>query len=221
MNGQSRSGSSEAPGCVDPAPQPVWKRSLDVVSAAILILISAPVVAIVAVLVLKFLGRPVLFRQRRAGLGGTVFEILKFRTMTDERDDNNELLPNPQRRHPFGEKLRSTSLDELPALINVLQGHMSMVGPRPLLTSYLDRYSPTEAQRHRVKPGITGLAQVMGRNSVSWDEKFAYDLEYIESMSLRGDVRLMLRTFLTVIRREGADGNVLMQEFMGASEPED
>ncbi len=189
---------------------------MDVLLALTAIALLWPIALIVSLLVRWNLGSPVLFRQQRGGLGGETFEMLKFRTMTDAQGVNGELLSNEERKHPFGERLRSTSLDELPALLNVVRGDMSMVGPRPLLVSYLERYSDEEARRHCVRPGITGLAQVKGRNTVSWDEKFAFDLAYVDNLNFRGDLLVLLQTVTTVLSRNGADGNELATEFFGA-----
>ena len=174
-----------------------------------------PVLAVVALLVRLKLGAPVFFRQKRPGQGARIFEMIKFRTMTDARDPAGHLLPDAVRLTPFGKFLRSTSLDELPELLNVLRGDMSLVGPRPLLVHYLPRYSPRQARRHEVRPGITGWAQVKGRNALSWDEKFEWDVRYVESGSLGLDVKILLLTVKTVFVREGisAQGDATMPEF--------
>lgn len=174
-----------------------------------------PVLAVVALLVRLKLGAPVFFRQKRPGQGARIFEMIKFRTMTDARDTAGHLLPDAVRLTPFGKFLRSTSLDELPELLNVLRGEMSLVGPRPLLVQYLPRYSPRQARRHEVRPGITGLAQVKGRNALSWDEKFEWDVRYVEQQSLWLDLRILGLTVKTVLVREGisAQGDVTMPEF--------
>ena len=193
------------------------KRLMDVV----LVLGSAPLwiplLAVLAVLVRTKLGRPVLFRQRRPGRNGECFEIAKFRTMTDDRDEKGTLLPDADRLTTFGRWLRSTSLDELPELLNVLKGEMSLVGPRPLLIQYLDRYSPEQARRHQVPPGLTGWAQVNGRNAISWEQKFALDVWYVDHRSLALDLKILVLTLLKVIRRDGisAAGDATMPEFMG------
>lgn len=191
------------------------KRSFD-----LLVVIAAapfwlPVLAVVALLVRLKLGSPVFFRQKRPGQGARIFEMIKFRTMTDARDTAGHLLPDAVRLTPFGKFLRSTSLDELPELLNVLRGEMSLVGPRPLLVQYLPRYSPRQARRHEVRPGITGLAQVKGRNALSWDEKFEWDVRYVEQQSLWLDLRILGLTVKTVLVREGisAQGDVTMPEF--------
>lgn len=163
-------------------------------------------------------GRPVFFRQARAGEGGKPFRILKFRTMLDLRDASGTLLPDADRLPSWGRRLRSLSLDELPELLNVLRGEMSLVGPRPLPVAYLDRYSPVQARRHECRPGITGWAQVNGRNAVDWEKRFAMDVWYVDNRSLLLDLKILLLTLLTVIRREGiaAENTVTMHEFMGS-----
>lgn len=190
------------------------RRPLDVLLAGVAAVVAAPVVAIVAILVRWRLGRPVLFRHERAGLGRAPFTLLKFRTMTDERDPDGNLLPDADRVTPFGRGLRSSSLDELPELWNVLRGDMALVGPRPLPTSYLGRYTPAEGRRHDVRPGITGWAQVNGRNAAGWDERLALDVWYVENRSLGLDVKILLRTVRAVLRSEGvsADGHATMPE---------
>ena len=166
------------------------------------------------------LGKPVLFRQRRPGRDEEIFELIKLRTMTDARDSTGSLLPDEQRLTPFGRLMRSTSLDELPTLWNVIRGDMSLVGPRPLLTQYLERYSPEQRRRHEVAPGITGWAQINGRNALSWEEKFALDLWYVENVSFRTDLAILLRTVAQVFTRRGitAEGHATMPEFMGSDD---
>ena len=190
------------------------KRALDVLSAGAAIVVLSPVMALVAVLVAARLGRPVLFAQPRPGKGGRVFMLRKFRSMRDV-DEARGLITDEQRLTRFGRALRSTSLDELPSLWNVLKGEMSIVGPRPLLVEYLPRYSPEQARRHEVRPGITGLAQVSGRNALGWDEKFALDVEYVDRRSLVLDARVILATVRSVFAREGisAEGHATMQKF--------
>lgn len=180
-----------------------------------------PVLGTAAILVRFKLGSPVFFRQRRPGLHGRIFEMVKFRTMTDQRDARGELLPDAVRLTPFGKFLRATSLDELPELWNVLRGDMSLVGPRPLLVQYLDRYSPRQARRHDVRPGLTGLAQVMGRNALSWEEKFEWDVRYVETQSLWLDLKILFLTVKAVFGRTGisAAGEATMPEFMGSPPP--
>lgn len=193
-----------------------FKRAIDVVVSAVLLVVSAPLQAAVALLVRRNLGTPVLFRQARPGKDEQVFELVKFRTML-EPDPDSGLVTDAQRLTRFGQFLRSTSLDELPTLLNVVKGDMSLVGPRPLLVRYLDRYSPGERRRHEVRPGVTGLAQVSGRNALSWEQKFAFDVEYVERRSLRLDAAILFRTASKVMHRDGiaAAGEVTMPEFMG------
>ena len=179
------------------------KRLFDLAFTVPALLLLSPVMAAVAVLVRLKLGSPVLFRQQRPGIGGRPFILLKFRTMTNTRDANGELLPDEQRITWFGQKLRHTSLDELPELINVLAGEMSLVGPRPLLMSYLERYTREQMRRHDVLPGITGLAQVSGRNNLSWDEKFALDVWYVDHCSLWLDIKVLAMTVRAVLGGEG------------------
>jgi lipopolysaccharide/colanic/teichoic acid biosynthesis glycosyltransferase len=180
-----------------------------------------PVLGIVAALVRLKLGSPVLFRQKRPGVNGQIFEMLKFRTMTDARDACGALRPDAERLTPFGRWLRATSLDELPELWNVLRGEMSLVGPRPLLVEYLSRYNARQARRHEVRPGITGLAQVMGRNAISWEEKFEWDVRYVETQSLGLDLKILFLTARTVFFRTGisAQGDATMPEFRGSVAP--
>ena len=197
---------------------PVWKRALDVAGAALGLIVLSPLLGLIALLVWRDLGRPVFFRQVRPGLGGAPFELIKFRTMTEDRDEAGNLLPNEQRLTPLGRALRALSLDELPELFNVLQGDMSLVGPRPLLMRYLPRYSPKQWRRHEVRPGITGWAQVNGRNALSWEDKFDLDVWYVDNMSLKLDLKILFLTVLKVLRREGVDqpGRVGSEEFLGS-----
>lgn len=194
------------------------KRTFDLVLTVPGLLAASPLLALLAVIVRWRLGSPVLFTQVRPGLGGRPFRMYKFRTMTNERGPDGELLPDEQRLTRFGKFLRSTSLDELPELFNVLKGDMSLVGPRPLLMQYLSRYTPEQARRHEVKPGITGWAQVNGRNSLSWDERFALDEWYVDNKSLWLDVKILWMTLAKVVRRDGvcADGYATMPEFRGS-----
>ena len=191
------------------------KRFFDASVGSVLLVLTAPVQAAVALAVRRNLGSPVLFRQERPGLNGEPFEMLKFRTMTDERNAAGELLTDAERLLPFGRFLRSTSLDELPELINVVRGDLSLVGPRPLLMKYLDRYTQRQAVRHAVRPGVTGLAQVSGRNVLSWDDKFELDVQYVEQVSLRLDLRILALTVWQVVARRGvsAQGHATMPEF--------
>jgi sugar transferase EpsL len=176
-----------------------------------------PLVLVLAVVVRLKLGSPVFFRQLRPGFRTRPFNLIKFRTMTDQRDANGALLPDHVRLTPFGRFLRSTSLDEIPELLNILRGEMSLVGPRPLLMQYLDRYSPRQARRHDVPPGLTGWCQINGRNALSWDEKFELDVWYVEHRSIWLDIKILFRTTLSVLKREGisAPGAATMPEFMG------
>jgi sugar transferase EpsL len=195
------------------------KRFLDVAVSAVLLLLLAPLMGVLALWILASEGRPVLFRQRRPGLGEKPFVLLKFRTMTEARDARGHLLPDGTRLTPLGRRLRRTSLDELPQLWNVLAGHMSLVGPRPLLARYLSRYTPEQARRHRVKPGITGWAQVRGRNALSWEEKFALDLWYVDHRSFALDLRILGETLWHALRGDGINqpGQDTAEEFRGAS----
>lgn len=194
------------------------KRWFDLLVAGLLLLLLAPVFLVVALLVRWRLGAPVLFRQQRPGLHGQPFTIYKFRTMTDAVDSQGHLLPDAARLPLFGQFLRSTSLDELPELINVLRGDMSLIGPRPLLMEYLSRYTPEQVRRHAVRPGITGWAQTNGRNAISWDEKFAHDVWYVDHYTLALDLKILFLTLWKVVRREGISetGQVTVQKFMGS-----
>lgn len=180
-----------------------FKRPLDFIMALVGLIVLSPVMLVIAILVRIKLGSPVIFNQPRPGLNEKIFTLYKFRTMTDERDENGELLPDEQRLTPFGTWLRSTSLDELPELWNILKGDMSFVGPRPLLVEYLPLYNEQQRRRHIVRPGLTGLAQVSGRNAVSWEEKFLLDIEYINNITFWGDLAILAKTVLAVLRREG------------------
>jgi lipopolysaccharide/colanic/teichoic acid biosynthesis glycosyltransferase len=195
------------------------KRTLDVVLSAGGLLLLAPVLAATALAVRLAIGSPVLFRQRRPGLHGRPFTLLKFRTMRDAVDAEGNPLPDDARMTRLGHFLRSTSLDELPELWNVLRGEMSLVGPRPLLMEYLPLYTPEQARRHEVRPGITGWAQVNGRNAISWEEKFRLDVWYVDHRSLRLDLKILLLTLKQVFRREGIsqEGRATMERFRGTS----
>ena len=193
------------------------KRFLDIILSGIAIVVSSPVMGITALLVRLKLGSPVLFKQERPGLNGRIFKMYKFRTMTDARDANGELLSDEERLTSFGKALRSTSLDELPEFINIFKGDMSFVGPRPLLVRYLPRYSEEQRHRHDVLPGLTGLAQVNGRNALSWEKKFEYDVEYAKNVSFILDMKIIFKTVAKVLKRDGISeaGNATMTEFMG------
>jgi sugar transferase EpsL len=196
----------------------VGKRLLDLALTVPAVLVLSPVFAIVASVVRAKLGSPVLFRQRRPGLHGRIFTIYKFRTMIDAYGADGRHLSDSDRLTPLGSFLRASSLDELPELFNVLRGDMSLVGPRPLLVQYLSRYTPEQMRRHDVLPGITGLAQVEGRNALTWDEKFDWDLEYVRRQSLRLDLNIIARTVQKIIRREGISqpGHATAEEFTGS-----
>ncbi len=193
----------------------VAKRLFDLAAVILTAPLWVPLVAILAVLVRAKLGSPVFFRQKRPGRGEAIFELIKFRTMTDARDAHGELLPDAVRLTPFGKWLRGTSLDELPELINVLRGEMSLVGPRPLLVQYLERYSSEQKRRHEVPPGLTGWAQINGRNALSWEDKFKLDVWYVDHRSLGLDLRILFRTVWQVVSRQGisAPGDATMPEF--------
>jgi lipopolysaccharide/colanic/teichoic acid biosynthesis glycosyltransferase len=194
------------------------KRVLDAAGSAVVLLVLAPVLLALALLVRLRIGAPVLFRQERAGLRGRPFTLCKFRTMTDTADAEGRLRSDAERVTPFGSFLRTWSLDELPGLWNVLRGDMSLVGPRPLHVRYLDRYSPEQARRHDVRPGITGWAQINGRNALTWEEKFRLDVWYVDHVSAALDLRILLRTLARVVLREGisAETHVTMHEFEGS-----
>ena len=196
------------------------KRPQDFCCALLALIVLSPVLLIVAILVRVKLGSPVLFKQERPGLNGKVFRLYKFRTMTSETDENGVLLPDEVRLTKFGKMLRSTSLDELPELINILKGDMAVVGPRPLLVKYLSRYNKHQARRHEVRPGFTGYAQVNGRNTISWEEKFDLDVEYVDKITFIGDWGIIFKTVKTVLLREGinSESSVTMEEFMGSEQ---
>jgi undecaprenyl phosphate N,N'-diacetylbacillosamine 1-phosphate transferase len=180
-----------------------FKRPMDIILSLLALIVLSPVFLVVSVLVRLKLGSPVIYRQKRAGLNEKIFTMYKFRTMTDERDENGELLPDSVRLTKFGRLLRSTSLDELPELFNILKGDMSIVGPRPLLVQYLPLYNKHQKRRHEVRPGLSGLAQISGRNAVSWEDKFNLDVEYVDGLSLLGDWKIIFLTFKKVFVREG------------------
>lgn len=193
------------------------KRPQDFCCAFVALIVLSPVFLFLFILVRRKLGTPVLFTQERPGRNGKVFKLYKFRTMTDKIDENGKLLPDEQRLTSFGKKLRATSLDELPELFNILKGDMSVVGPRPLLVRYLNRYNEHQARRHEVRPGFTGLAQVNGRNAISWEEKFDLDVEYVDHVTFLGDWKIIFKTIKTVLKRDGisSETSVTMEEFMG------
>jgi len=197
------------------------KRLFDVVAGSVALIALSPLAALVACAVRIAIGSPVIYRQRRPGWRGQPFDVLKFRTMTDARASDGRLLPDAQRLTPFGRVLRQTSLDELPELINVVRGEMSLVGPRPLLMAYLERYAPWQARRHEARPGITGLAQVSGRNQLPWDERFALDVWYVDHWSMTLDVKIVATTVWKVLTREGInqEGQATAEEFKGPSGP--
>ena len=194
------------------------KRPQDFLCALAAIIVLSPVMLITAVLVRTKLGSPVIFKQERPGLNGKVFTLYKFRTMTDKKDEGGNLLPDDIRLTSFGKKLRSTSLDELPELFNILNGDMAVVGPRPLLVRYLPRYNAHQARRHEVRPGFTGLAQVNGRNAISWEDKFNWDVKYVDNITFFGDWKIIFKTVSTVLKREGinSETSATMEEFMGS-----
>lgn len=196
------------------------KRVLDFTLSLIALIILSPIYLVLAILVRIKLGSPIIFKQERPGLNEKIFTLYKFRTMTDEKDENGKLLPDEVRLTKFGKILRSTSLDELPELINIIKGDMSIVGPRPLLVEYLPLYNEKQRCRHNVRPGLTGYAQISGRNSISWEEKFNDDLMYIENITFTEDLKIVLKTALKVIKREGIsqEGNATMEKFTGNKE---
>lgn len=196
------------------------KRLLDILCALAAMLVFCWLYAIVAILVRVKLGSPVLFKQVRPGKDEKLFTLCKFRTMTDARDENGDLLPDDVRLTKFGRFLRSTSLDELPEAWNILKGDMSVIGPRPLLVRYLDRYDEHQHHRHDVQPGLSGYAQVHGRNTVTWEEKFALDVWYADHVSFALDVKLVMQTFIKALKREGisSETHATMEEFMGTGE---
>ena len=193
------------------------KRALDMILSGIAIIILSPILLIVAVLVKTKLGSPVIFKQERPGLNEKIFKMYKFRSMTDAKDENGELLPDEERLTSFGKKLRSTSLDELPELFNIFKGDMSIVGPRPLMVSYLPLYNEFQKHRHDVRPGLTGLAQISGRNLLSWKERFEKDISYVENISFTLDMKIIFTTVKSVIKRDGISSNTseTMEDFMG------
>lgn len=194
-----------------------FKRAFDVTVSVLAMIVLAPVYAVTAFAVRASVGSPVLFSQKRAGLNGGAFTLYKFRSMSEERDDKGQLLPDRIRLTASGRFLRGTSMDELPELLNVLKGDMSLVGPRPLLMQYLERYSPEQARRHTVKPGITGWALINGRNAITWEEKFKLDVWYVEHQSFWLDIKIILVSIWKILRRDGvsAPNHATMPEFLG------
>ena len=199
--------------------QRLFKRIIDIIGSLAGLIILSPVFLAVSVLVYSKLGSPIFFTQERVGKGGKIFKMIKFRTMLDSTNKFGELLDDEERLTPFGKKLRSTSLDELPELINVLKGDMSLVGPRPLLVEYIPLYSKHQFRRHEVNPGITGWAQVNGRNSIDWETKFDLDVEYVDKFNLIMDIKILFLTVLKVIKRDGInqEGNATMEKFTGTN----
>jgi sugar transferase EpsL len=202
-----------------PANIPVFKRIFDILVATLLVLILSPILLLVTILVRIYHGKPVLFGQKRPGYKGQPFNIYKFRSMSEAYTKDGHLLPDEQRITRLGRFLRATSLDEMPELFNVIHGNMSLVGPRPLLMQYLERYSPEQARRHDVLPGITGWAQVNGRNAIDWNEKFVLDVWYVDNWSFWLDIKILFLTIWKVFKREGINqpGHVTAEEFMGNS----
>jgi len=194
------------------------KRPMDFILSLIAIIVLSPVMFILALLVRIKIGSPIIFTQERPGLNDKIFTLYKFRTMTDKKDENGNLLSDEKRLTKFGKFLRSTSLDELPELLNILKGDMSIIGPRPLLVQYLPLYNEHQKRRHEVRPGLSGLAQISGRNSLSWEEKFRLDVEYVDNISFIGDFKIILRTLKKVFIREGitSDKSVTMEPFTGS-----
>lgn len=195
----------------------VVKRILDIVLSLLGLIILSPLLLILWIMFRVKVGSPAIFVQERPGLHGKIFKMYKFRSMNENKDENGNLLPPDERLTPFGKKMRSTSLDELPELVNILKGDMSIVGPRPLLVKYLPLYNEEQSHRHDVRPGLTGLAQVMGRNSITWDERFKLDVEYVNNMSFGLDVKIFFKTFEVVFKKEGISSatSETMEEFKG------
>lgn len=196
------------------------KRPQDMLCALLALIVLSPILFITAFLVRVKLGSPVIFKQERPGLNGKIFTLYKFRTMTDERDSEGNLLPDEVRLTKFGKLLRSTSLDELPELLNILFGDIAVIGPRPLLVEYLPRYNAEQRRRHEVRPGLSGLAQVNGRNAISWEDKFKYDIQYVDHVTFLGDWKIIFQTILNVIKRDGINSETAatMEVFMGTEE---
>lgn len=196
-----------------------FKRFLDIICSLGFILCFLWLYILIAILVKLKLGSPIIFEQKRPGLNGKIFTMYKFRSMTDAKDKNGNLLSDAERLPRFGQLLRATSLDEIPEFLNVLKGEMSLIGPRPLLVEYLGRYNDQQKRRHEVRPGITGWAQINGRNAISWEEKFKYDVEYVDKLSFLLDIKIIFLTIKKIIVKEGIsqEGNVTMEEFKGES----
>lgn len=194
-------------------------RLLDIMTAIMLLIVLSPVMLVFALIIALTMGRPVIFRQKRPGRNGLIFNLYKFRTMTDKRGPDGHLLPDEQRLTQIGKFIRATSIDELPQFWNIIKGNMSLVGPRPLLAEYLELYTPRQARRHEVRPGITGWAQVNGRNAISWEEKFEMDVWYVDHKSLLLDIRILAMTCVKVLRRKGisAENEATMSKFTGSS----
>ena len=194
-----------------------FKRPLDLILSIIALIVLSPLLLIIVILVRINLGKPIIFKQQRPGLNEKIFTLYKFRTMTNKKNKNNDLLPDEERLTKFGRWLRSTSIDELPELINIIKGDMSIVGPRPLLVEYLPLYNEKQKQRHLVRPGITGLAQVKGRNLISWEKRFSIDLEYLENLSLINDLKILFKTLQIVIIKKGItmESGKIMDGFKG------
>ena len=205
-----------------------FKRAIDFTLSLIALIILSPILVILTIIGAIAMGGNPFFVQLRPGKikkktgKEKIFKLIKFRTMSNKKDENGNLLPDAKRLNKYGRFLRSTSLDELPELFNILLGHMSIVGPRPLLVKYIERYSPEQRRRHEVRPGFTGLAQINGRNAISWEDKFRYDVQYVDSITFIGDLKIIFGTVKTVLKREGisADNSATMQEFMGTTVPE-
>lgn len=197
-----------------------FKRVFDFVCSFLALIILSPVLLVTALLVRIKLGTPVIFKQKRPGLNEKIFTLYKFRTMTDQKDEQGNFLPDEVRLTKFGKMLRSTSLDELPELWNILKGDMSVVGPRPLLVEYLPLYNEKQRRRHSVKPGLTGLAQINGRNLITWEQRFAYDIKYVDLISFSSDFKIIFKTFFKTITRQGisSETNATMEDFRGSHE---